>query len=215
MPKFHTCEQRSEEWYSLRAGIPTASEFSSLVTSTGEVSKTLPRYAKTLAAEKFSGKTLETWEGNAWTERGKELEAEALRLYEFTRDCVVEPVGFVTTDDGRAGCSPDGLVGGDGLVEVKCLKAENHIEAIMYHRKNGRCEPGYVQQPQGQMWICERKWCDLIFFHPVLPLLVIRQTPDGKLISAIEQAVDAVTQERDTILAALHALSTPVSIAAE
>jgi hypothetical protein len=215
MPKFLSCEQRSPEWYAARAGIPTASEFSSLVTSTGERSKTLPRIAKTLAAERFSGQTMDAWDGNAWTERGKELEAEAMRLYEFAQDCIVEPVGFVTTDDGRAGCSPDGLVGADGLVEVKCLKAENHIEAILYHRKNGRCQPDYVQQTQGQLWICERQWCDLIFYHPVLPLLVIRQQPDGALISAIEQAVDAVSKERDAILATLHAMQSPLSVAAE
>lgn len=213
--KIHNCEQRSPEWYAARCGIPTASEFSSLVTSKGEPSKTLPRYAKTLAAERFSGQTLDTWDGNAWTERGKELEAEAMRLYEFAQDCVVEPVGFVTTTDGRAGCSPDGLVGADGLVEVKCLKAENHIEAIMYHRKHGRCPTDYVQQTQGQLWICERKWCDLIFYHPVLPLLVIRQTPDGALINAIEQGVDEVSRERDLILTTLHEINAPLSIAAE
>lgn len=213
--KIHNCEQRSAEWYSLRAGIPTASEFSSLVTSTGERSKTLPKYAKTLAAEMFSGRTLDAWEGNQWTERGKEMEAEAIRLYEFAQDCSVTPVGFVTTDDDRAGCSPDGFVGDDGLVEVKCLKAENHIEAIVYHRKHGRCEPGYVQQPQGQMWISGRKWCDLIFYHPVLPLHVVRQFPDGSLISAIEGAVADVIRERDVILATLRAMQAPVSVAAE
>ncbi len=215
MPLFHTCEQRSSEWYALRCGIPTASEFSSLVTSTGERSKTLPRYAKTLAAEMFSGTTLESWGGNVWSERGRELEDEALRLYEFTRDCVVTPTGFVTTNDKRAGCSPDALVGDDGLVEVKCLKAEVHLETIMYHHKHGRCEPGYIQQPQGQMWICERKWCDLIFYHPVLPLLVVRQFPDGALISAIEGGVDEVSRERDAVVAVLRAMQSPVSIAAE
>lgn len=211
----HDVEQRSAAWYALRSGRPTASEFCSLVTSTGERSKTLPRYAKTLAAEMFSGRTLDAWEGNAWTERGKEMEAEAIRLYEFANDCAVTPVGFVTSDDGSVGCSPDGLVGDDGLVEVKCLKAENHIEAILYHRKNGRCEPGYIQQPQGQIWITERKWCDLVFYHPVLPLLVIRQTPLPSLISALLPAISEVVTERDAILAALRGMQTPLSVAAE
>ena len=213
--KVSTCEQRSPEWFALRVGIPTASEFASLVTSSGELSKTIPRYAKTLAAEKFSGRTLDAWEGNVWTERGQAMEAEAIRLYEFATDCVVSPIGFVTTDDGRAGCSPDGLVGDDGLVEVKCLKAENHIEAIMYYNKHGRCEPGYVQQPQGQLWVCERKWCDLIFYHPVLPLLVIRQRPDEVLIKALGVAVSEVLKARDAILVALGAMQTPVSVEAE
>lgn len=213
--RVHNCEQRSPEWYALRAGIPTASEFSSLITSTGERSKTLPKYAKTLAAEAFSGRTLDGWEGNAWTERGKEMEAEALRLYEFASDCDVSPVGFVTADDGRAGCSPDGFVGDDGLVEVKCLKAENHVEAIMYYRKHGRSEPAYVQQPQGQIWITGRKWCDLIFYHPVLPLHIVRQYPDQKIITELALAVGEVLAERDIILATLRAMQSPVSIAAE
>lgn len=213
--RVHNVEQRSPEWYSLRAGIPTASEFSSLVTSKGEPSKSMPRYAKTLAAEKFSGRTLDAWDGNAWTERGKELEVEAIRLYEFASDYTVTPIGFVTTDDGRAGCSPDGLVGDDGLVEVKCLKAENHIEAVLYFQKNRHCQPDYVQQTQGQLWICRRKWCDLILYHPVLPLLVIRQTPNVELHTAILGGVNAVLKERDDILSALHSLQSPLSIAAE
>mgnify|MGYP001612031857 CR=1 FL=1 len=212
--KLHNVEQRSPEWYALRAGIPTASEFSSLVTGTGGRSKTLPRYAKTLAGEAFSGKTLDAWEGNAWTERGREMEIEAIRLYEFKEDCAVSPVGFVTRDDGTAGCSPDGFVGAYGAVEVKCLKAENHIEAIMYHAKHGRCDPGYTQQPQGQIWIAERQWVDLIFYHPVLPLLVIRQLPDFALLQAIAAAVSEVSRERDTILATLRGMSAPVSVSA-
>lgn len=213
--KIHTCEQRSAEWYALRAGIPTASSFSSLITSEGKPSKTLPQYAKTLAAEKFSGRTMDAWEGNAWTERGRELEDEAIRLYEFASDNTVSPVGFVTSDDGRAGCSPDGLVDDCGLVEIKCLKAENHIEAILYHRKNGRCQPAYVQQTQGQLWLCEREWCDLIFYHPVLPLLIIRQTPNQELFDALQTGVSDVLTERDSILAELHAMQNPLSIAAE
>lgn len=213
--KIHTCEQRSAEWYRLRAGIPTASEFSCLVTSTGAPSKSLPKYARQLAAEAFAGRTLDAWEGNQWTNRGKDLEAEAIRLYEFATDQVVTPVGFVTNDSVSAGCSPDGFVGNDGLVEVKCLKADNHVEAVLYHQKNGRCQPDYVQQSQGQIWLCERKWCDLIIYHPVLPLLVIRQTPDQAVIAGIIDGVATVARERDAILGALRALQAPVSIAAE
>lgn len=213
--RVHTCEQRSPEWYKLRAGIPTASEFSKLVTSTGERSKSLAGYAKTLAAEAFAGRTLDAFEGNAWTERGREMEAEAIRLYEFVSDFAVSPVGFVTTDTGHAGCSPDGLVSDDGLVEVKCLKAENHIAAMMYYRDKGRCPPDYVQQTQGQLWITGRAWCDLIFFHPVLPLLVIRQVPDTQVTPSLPGAIVAVCSERDAVLAVINSMNNPASIAAE
>lgn len=211
----HGFEQRSPEWYAARCGIPTASEFSKLVTSKGEPSKTLSTYALTLAGEVFAGEPLETWEGNQWTERGKELEAEAINLYEFANDFKVDPVGFVTTDDGMAGCSPDGLVGKDGMVEIKCLKPENHISAILYHEKHGKSPTTYVQQVQGQMLICERDWCDLIFYHPKLPMLTIRQTPDEKVWDGINKGITDVIAERDRVLAALKRAQAPTTQAAE
>lgn len=211
----HDLEQRSPEWYKLRSGIPTASEFSKLVTSKGEPSKSLEGYAVTLANEAFVGMPVDAWEGNAWTERGRELEEEALRLYMFAYDVEVAECGFVTTDDGLAGCSPDGLVGNDGMVEVKCLKGENHTKTIMYYQKHGRCPTDYVQQTQGQMLICERKWCDLIFMHPQLPMLTIRQTPDEKVWDGLNKGIFDVIAERDRVLAALRRAQAPTQQAAE
>lgn len=205
----HDVAQRSPEWYTLRAGLPTASEFSKIVTSKGEPSKSAATYAITLAAELFAGKPLETWEGNAWTDRGRELELAALALYEFVTGAIVEPVGFVTTDDGMAGCSPDGFVGDDGLVEVKCLKGENHVKAILYFQKNGQCPPDYVQQAQGQMLVCARPWCDLVFYHPELPPLTIRQERNTDLQAAIMTQIPLLIAERDVVVAALRRQSTP------
>lgn len=197
----HDVSQNSEEWYALRAGIPTASEFSKLVTSTGEPSKSLSGYAVTLAGEKYAGKPLDAFQGTQWTDRGKEMEAGALAYYEFVHDVEIDRVGFVTDDAKSMGCSPDGLIGLDGMIEVKCLKAENHITTIQYYQKHHKCPTTYVQQVQGQMMICERDWCDLIFYHPDLPSFVIRQTPDVALMQAIAEQVPAVSKLRDAILA--------------
>ena len=205
----HDCEQGSEQWKSLRSGLPTASNFSSLITSKGEPSKSLAGYALTLAGELFAGKPLETWEGNVWTERGKELEAEAIRLYEFAHDATVDRVGFITDDARQAGCSPDGLVGNDGMVEIKCLKPENHIKAILYFQDKGKCPTDHVQQTQGQMLIADRYWCDLIFYHPDLPLLVIRQLPDENIQNALIEGISNVTAERDRIVDALRRQANP------
>lgn len=212
--KVHVIEQRSDAWYSLRLGMPTASAFAKLVTSRGEPSKSAPTYAITLAAEVFAGKPVDAWQGNEWTERGRDLEDEALRLYEFTSDTAVERVGFVTDDDQAVGCSPDGLVAVDGLVEVKCLKAENHIKAILYYQRYGRCPTDYVQQTQGQMMVCERAWCDLVFYHPDLPQLIVRQEADKALFAAIWAGIEKVCDERDTVLAALRRQSNPTEEAA-
>ena len=210
----HDVEQRSPEWYALRAGLSTASEFGKIVTSKGEPSKSANGYAMTLAGELFAGKTIDAWEGNTWTERGRELEEKAIQFYEFTHDRQVQIVGFVTADDGTMGCSPDGFVNDDGMIEVKCLKAENHITAILRFQKNGSVDPKYTQQTQGQLLICERGWCDLIFYQPELPPLVVRQTPNDELFDALKQNIPLVIKERDRVLTALRKQAGPMQEAA-
>ena len=202
--KIHDCEQRSTEWYVLRAGKPTASAFSRVITGKGEPSKSAAEYAITLAGEMYAGKPLDTFGGTQWTERGREMETLAASAYEFTNDVTIDPAGFVTDDDERYGCSPDGLVGGDGMIEIKCLKAENHIHSLIRHRKDGSADPKYIQQTQGQMWICKRAWCDLVFYHPDLPTLTIRQIPDRTIQDALARHLDAVILERDEVLALLR-----------
>ena len=205
----HDVEQRSPEWYALRAGLPTASEFAKIVTSSGEASKSANGYALTLAAELYAGKPLDEIAATAYMERGREMEGQAVAFYEFMRDTAVAPVGFVTDDSRSEGCSPDGMVADDGLVEVKCLKASNHVGTILYHQKHGRCPPDYVQQTQGQLMICGRAWCDVIFYHPDLPLLVIRQEPDAGLHTALRKGLIAVRAERDKAFQALAAMQRP------
>ncbi len=197
-------EQGSPEWDAVRVGMPTTSDFPKIITSTGAPSKQAETYALTLAAEIMAGGPVEAWQGNEWTDRGKALEGDALRLYEFTRDLEIELVGFVTDDTETMGCSPDALVGAYGLAEVKCLKAENHIKAILYYLEHGRCPPGYVQQTQGQMMICERAWCDLVFYHDALPLLVIRQEPDPAIQRALKGAIPTLCNRRDIVVEQLR-----------
>lgn len=199
----HDCEQGSPEWFALRAGLPTASEFSSLITSTGEPSKSMPGYAITLAAEKYAGKPVDKWEGNSHTERGKLLEDDARSWYAFVKDRTITKVGFVTTDDGRYGCSPDSFVDDNGMLEIKCLKAENHVKALLYFRRHGKCPPDYVQQTQGQLLVCGRQWCDLLFYHPDLPSLVIRIEPRSVLADALLAQIDCVIAERDRVYSEL------------
>ena len=130
----HDVPQNSDDWLALRAGKPTASSFSKLVTSAGTESKSMPEYAISLAGELYAGKPLDAFEGNKWTERGHELEDAARAKYEMMRDIDAVQIGFVTDYDLRYGCSPDSLIADDGMLEIKCLKAENHIKALMYYR---------------------------------------------------------------------------------
>lgn len=196
--------QGSPEWLAIRLGKPSASSFEKLITSTGEPSKSLSSYAITLAGEMYAGKPLESFEGNAYTERGHLLEGDARTMYAFLYGANPEIVGFVTDNSASYGCSPDALIGNDGLLEIKCLKAERHIKAILYYRKHGKCLPDYVQQTQGQIFVCEREWNDLFFYHPDLPKLTIRQHRSDQIIHALIVQIANVIMERDKIFKALQ-----------
>lgn len=205
--KIHNVDQNSDEWMKLRAGKPTASEFGKVVTSTGAPSKSASDYAMTLAAEAFAGGEVESWSGNHHTERGHELEAEAISAYEFMHDATVERVGFLTNDDETMGCSPDGIVGGDGMIEIKCLSAKEHVKALLYYQKHKKAPPKYFQQTQGQMMIAGRQWCDLYFYHPTLPKLAVRQTPDIDFVIKLSAKLIEVAKERDNAIAVMEKMS--------
>jgi hypothetical protein len=204
--------QRSPEWYAARCGIPTASEFSCIVTSKGEPSKQRAAYAARLAAEVVAGPDVNQWGGNMDLERGRFLEADARRAYEFMRDATVQEVGFITNDAGTIGCSPDGLVGEDGGLEIKCLNAENHIKVILRHHEDpGDCPTDYVAQVQGCLWLTGRKRWDLVFYHHALPTLIWPQRPDPEFHKALAEGIAAVLRERDRIVKILTDLRNGVS----
>lgn len=196
----HDVEQGSPSWFQARLGIPTASKFSRLVTGTGLPSSSLPKYARELAAEVFAGKTLDAFDGNSWMDRGKEMEEEALNAYSFIHDAELQRVGLITNDAGTAGCSPDALIGDDGGLEIKCLKAESHLEIVTYHKKNDRAPPKYTPQVQGCLLITGRKSWTQLFYHPDLPPLVIKNVPDLVFHAALDKAITALIAERDDVL---------------
>jgi len=199
----HDVQQNSDEWLALRAGRPTASEFSKIVTSEGKPSKSMSGYAVTLAGELYAGRPLDAWEGNQWTERGHELEARALAWYEFMNDTPCARVGFVTDDSETYGCSPDAIADGN-IVEVKSLKAENHIKALMYFEKHGKAPTDYIAQTQGQIMVCNAEYSDLIFFHDVLPPFVVRQGPIKAVQDGLAENIPKLIAERDRVLAILN-----------
>ena len=194
-------EQGSDEWFALRAGIPTASEFSKLITSTGLPSKSINDHAIVMAGEKHAGKPLDRYGGNQYTDAGNEREELARKYYDFTTGNTVEQVGFITDrKNATCGCSPDGLVADDGMLEIKSLAVKAHIKAILYYKNNGNIPTDYVQQIQGQMMIAKRKWCDLLLFHPDLPSLIIRCYPIPEVINGLKSQIKIANQMRDSIL---------------
>ena len=178
--------QGSDEWRKARLGIPTASGFGRLITpKTGKPSASAEGYLHELLAEWMLGAPLDD-ASSQWMERGKEIEAEARLYYQFQRDLDVAQVGFCLRDDGLVGCSPDGLVGEDGLLEIKVPSAAVHMRYML----TGQLEDDYRPQVQGQLWITERKWLDLLSFNPVLPPVIIRCERDEGFIAALAGIVD-------------------------
>ena len=201
----HDVEQNSPEWYQMRLGMPTASEFSKLVSGTGKPSTQIDGYANHLAAEVLAGKPVDVWEGNQWTDRGHELEDEAREEYELMTGFKLQQVGFVTNDYGTMGCSPDRLIEGTkAAVEIKCLKASNHVSAAMYINTYGRMPPSYRSQLQGQIMICGLEWVALFFYHPDLPSAVWYEYPDDAFEKLLRAGLAELTIKRDHIVNTLR-----------
>lgn len=192
----HMMEQRSPEWFQHRLGRVTASRIADVMAQT----KTGPgaarkNYAADLVAERLTGEAREGF-SNAAMQWGTEMEPQARTAYEFMTDATVLEVGFIDHPTIQmAGCSPDGLVGDDGMVEIKCPNTATHIETLL----TGQIEGKYLKQMQFQMACAGRKWCDFVSFDPRLPaemqLFVKRIEADPTEAAAIEEAVSAFLAE--------------------
>jgi len=193
------CEQGSETWFIARAGIPTASEFATVMAKgkDGGASITRAKYMRRLAYELYSGEPAPAGYSNAHMERGHDMEDEARRLYAFMEDATPERVGFVRT--GRAGCSPDSLIGADGGLEIKTAIPEVQIERL----QRGTLPPEYRAQVQGSLWLTGRDYWDFCSYWPKLPPLIIRVQPDRAYIADLAAAVDAFNAELDAMVGML------------
>lgn len=180
--KTHNVEQCSEEWFELRKGKMSASH----ATAIGNCGKGLDTYIRTLMSEQYSSAERENYT-NKDIDRGNELEPIARTVYELENDVEVEEVGFIEYDK-YTGCSPDGLVRADGLVEIKCLNDLNHFNMIL----DKKVSSGHMWQMQMQMLCTGRKWVDYVVYNPNYKesLIVIRVTLDKikqkKLIEGIK-----------------------------
>ena len=187
------CEQRSQEWYAARLGVPSASSFDKILTTKGEPSKQAKKYMYKLAGEILSGTSEETYQNVAML-RGIELEAEARNLYKMINDVEVEEVGFCLSDG--YGCSPDGLVGKDGLIEIKCPIMSTHVEYLL----DGTLPSDYFQQTQGQLLVTGRKWCDFVSHYPAIKPLIIRVERDEVFIKKLESELKVFCSELNDIV---------------
>ena len=182
------CEQGTEEWLKCRLGVPTSSNFKKILTPTGLESKQAEGYMNLLLAEIITGE-VDGMEPNGWMQRGTETEPVARSWYEMAHNVDVKQVGFVMADG--YGASPDGLVGDDGLVEIKVPAPQNQVANLL----SGRMPSEYIPQIQGQMLVCEREWCDFLSYNPGMPPLLLRIERDEKYIAALSARLEWFTEQ--------------------
>ena len=187
-------EQGTEGWFNDRLGIPTASMFKSILTSTGKPSAQANGYMNGLIADVLAGQFLDKMPPTFWMERGTELEPDARELYEFITDNKVDQIGFCYKDENKdVGCSPDGVVGKDGLIEIKSPKAATVVSYMI----GGKVPSDYVPQVQGQLWIMEREWCDFFVYHPDLKSFKIRAYRDDDYINKLSEAIVKFNEKKN------------------
>lgn len=203
MAIFHNdFEQRSAAWYQIRLGIPTGSEMKRILTPGGKDGKDpkpsaqAPGYMNLLLAEWALGEPIENDFDSPWMENGREYEESAVKAFEFQTELETSPVGFVTTDDGLIGCSPDRLVADIGTLEIKCPKPNTHIGYLL----STSVADDYRVQNQSQMWICEREKSWVSSYHPRLPPVILEIPRDDefikKLACVVRSFVDVMLQRR-------------------
>jgi len=176
--KVYNFEQRSPEWFEIRKLKFTASHASEIATA----GKGLETYIGKVVAESF---VTEEKYSNADMERGVELESEAISIYELETGNIVTPVGFVEMDE-HTGCSPDGLVGEDGGIEVKCHNAEVFLRLVC----SDEIDTKYLWQIEMNLLITQRNWFDYIGYNPNFKPYIKRvysdPTRQAKLLKGLE-----------------------------
>tara|TARA_R110000737_G_scaffold333759_2_gene351632 strand:+ start:947 stop:1549 length:603 start_codon:yes stop_codon:yes gene_type:complete len=185
----HDVGQGSEKWKSLRIGLITSSNILSICgTPIGRKTYCLEK-----SCEKLTGRHDEIFVSKDM-QRGIDLEPIARDLYSFISNVDVVEIGIATIND-FVGSSPDGLVGDDGILEIKCLKAKGHLSVVV--GGINAINKVYIYQMQHQMLVMDRKWCDFVSYNEDFenPIHIIRVMRDEKIISKIQECTDLAIQE--------------------
>lgn len=204
MIQIFDCEQNSPEWFACRAGLPTASEFHTVMASGrgGGESKTRKTYLYKLAGEIVTGKPTESY-SNAHMDRGHVMEHDARTMYEFVADAEIQRVGFIR--NGDKGASPDGLIGANGMFEAKSKLPHLLIECIL----RDDFPPEHKAQCQGALWVAEREWIDIVVYWPDMPPFIKRAYRDGPYIVQLASAVKQFNEELASVVEAVRRYGNP------
>uniref|UniRef100_A0A6M3LQT6 Putative exonuclease n=1 Tax=viral metagenome TaxID=1070528 RepID=A0A6M3LQT6_9ZZZZ len=189
------CAQGSSDWFSARIGSIGGSSIASVTAGgQGKMRKSL---LYRLAGEILSGVKYEGYR-NADMDRGIEQESDARNVYAMEREIEVQQVGLVKLDEFRH-CSPDGLIGTDGMIEIKSTIPSVHIETI----DTGKIDGGYIKQMMWGLHICEKDWADFISWSPLVtdyPIWIKRVERDEKLIKDLNDGADKFIDELKSLV---------------
>jgi len=185
------CVQGENQWFAERLGRPSSSRFGEILTPGGESSRQAHKYMLELAGEKIIGFKPESYQSAAML-RGSEMENKARQLYEIINDVEVRQIGCCFQDDRKLWVSsPDGLIGNEGLVEIKCPTLPVSVEYLL----SKKVPPVYKPQLQGQLLTSGRQWVDFFSYHPGLPPLTIRVVRDEFFIAKLRAELDKFCAE--------------------
>lgn len=183
-------EQRSPEWYAARCGSLGASQLNeALATTKSGWGASRDNLKNKIIAERLTGQPAESYT-NAAMQWGVDQEDNARKAYEAHTGTFVDEMGIATHPVLKhTHASPDGLVGDEGLIEIKCPNTTTHIETL----RTKKAPAKYINQMQWQMRCTDRQWCDFVSFDPRLPehlqLFVVRVERDGELIAKLDTQV--------------------------
>ena len=194
----HDIEQGSDDWLALRRGVITASTMSRLITATGVPASNDTSRAQLLQllAERITGESEASFYNDDMA-RGHLLEPLARDIYSAHYHPVVE-CGFVTAqfDGTTIGYSPDGLVGDDGLIEIKSPRQKNHLKTVLASEVPAE----HMPQVQAGLAVTGRAWCDFISYAPGLPLFVYRSRRDEGVIAQLIDAARVAEAELERLM---------------
>lgn len=201
-------EQLSTEWFEIRRGKLTASRIADATakTKTGWGASRKNLMAE-LVAERLTGTSANGYT-NAAMQWGIDVEPDARAAYEFMRDADVVEVGFIDHPHiPMSGASPDGLVGDDGMVEIKCPQTATHIDTLL----GAPVADKYIKQMQWQMACAGRQWVDFVSYDPRMPeelrLHTERVSRDDKIIAELESQAREFLEELAQMESRLRALT--------
>ena len=195
----HDCEQNSPQWYEARLGKVTASHFADIMA--GGEGKVRTRYLRDLAGEIITGRPRENYT-NKSMDRGHEMENEAREQYARTNFAEITRVGFIYNPEIDAGCSPDGLIGDDGMLEIKTMIPALLIGVL----ERGMMPPEHRAQCHGAMWVLRRKRCALRIFYPGMPTYTAEIERDPIYEKEISDAVEIFQYDLKKLVQKIRAM---------